>query len=136
MTPSLVESVAGAVPRRDLSWNLEGLSDHFTNLRVGYTLDLSVDEYSVWPDAGLSVTFAGEVILGSAVTTDPLTAFLRADPNPRENVGFVIFRTLGVAVSGYHDNDTSQRAISFGARGLWDQHFANAKPIDLSGYEL
>jgi hypothetical protein len=68
------------------------------------------------------------------MTTNPLTAFLRADPNPRENVGFVIFRTLGVAVSGYHDDDPSQRAISFGASGLWDEHFANAKPITLSGY--
>jgi len=134
MTPSQVEFLAGAVPRRDLSWNLEGLNDHFSNLRVGYTLDLSVEEFSVWPDAGVTVTFKGEVILGAAATMDPLAAFWRADPDPREDVGFVIFRSLGVAVSGYHDNDPSQRAISFGARGLWDEHFTKAKPIDLSGY--
>jgi hypothetical protein len=134
MAPSQVESLAGAVPRRDLSWNLQGLNDHFSNLRVGYTLDLSVDEYSVWPDADLTVAFEGEVILGPAAKTDPLATFWRADRDPREEVGFVIFRSLGVAVSGYHDNDPSQQAISFGARGLWDEHFANAKPIDLSSY--
>lgn len=132
MMPAEVESLARAVPRKDLSHDLQGLSDTFGNLRVGYTLDLVAEEYSVWPDSKLTVIFNGEAILGPAATTSPLAAFLRADASPREHLGYVIFQALGVAVTGYHHDDPGQRAISFGARHVWDGFYAQAKPIDLS----
>jgi hypothetical protein len=134
MTPDEVASLACTAPRRDLSYDLERPNDLFGNLRVGYRPDLSAVEFSVWPDSGLTVIFEGEAILGPAATINPLSAFLRVDHSPQEDVGFVIFRTLGVAVTGYHDDDPGQQAIHCGARGVWDEYSARAKPIDLSAY--
>jgi len=134
MTSGEVESLAGTAPRRDLSYDLESPNDLFGNLRVGYKLDLSAVEFSVWSDSGLTVMFEGKAIVGPAATIDPLSAFFGADHSPQEDVGFVIFRTLGVAVTGYHDDDPGQQAIHVGARGVWDEYSAGAKPIDLSAY--
>lgn len=57
---------------------------------------------------------------------DPVELLLKHDPEPRECFGFLVFRSLGVAVTGYHDEDQSQRAITTFTTGRWrsmEQHF-------------
>ena len=47
-----------------------------------------------------------------------------------EIMGFVIFFPLGVALSGYHDNDPSQKAVLCFAEGRWDRFRQRMKCID------
>jgi hypothetical protein len=39
---------------------------------------------------------------------------------PYEDVGYIIFYKLGIAVTGFHDNDESQKAITIFEEGYWD----------------
>lgn len=46
--------------------------------------------------------------------------FLREDSCPYEYFGFVILLDLGITLTGFHDNDPHQRAITAFERGRWD----------------
>ena len=52
---------------------------------------------------------------------DNLVQFLmKRDRKPFECLGFLIFKGLGLAISGYHDGDDEQKAITAFKRGRWD----------------
>jgi hypothetical protein len=42
------------------------------------------------------------------------------DSNPYEYFGFIILLDLGITLTGFHDNDESQRALTAFVRGRWD----------------
>ena len=68
------------------------------------------------PDAYVS-------ILGIDVFND-LKAFrelCRLDGNPKELLGFIILLKLGVTMTGFHDGDEAQRAVTAFESGRWDQ---------------
>lgn len=74
------------------------------------------------------------VIEDIAVTWD--VAFLRevckADGAPRDSYGFIVLPSLGIAVTGIHDNDRSQLAITVFSKGSWDDLFVESVPFVLS----
>ena len=45
---------------------------------------------------------------------------LRHDSCPYESYGFIILLDLGITLTGFHDNDPNQLAITAFARGRWD----------------
>jgi hypothetical protein len=45
---------------------------------------------------------------------------LRQDSKPYEYFGFVILLDLGITLTGFHDDDPTQRAHTAFARGRWD----------------
>jgi hypothetical protein len=45
---------------------------------------------------------------------------LQEDSCPFEYFGFVILLDLGITLTGFHDHDVSQRAITAFTRGRWD----------------
>lgn len=61
--------------------------------------------------------------------TDSFYKLCKLDGNPRASFGFIIFSNLGIAVTGLHDNDESQRAVTAFRKGYWDEIFTNATPI-------
>ncbi|MDJ0839153.1 MAG: hypothetical protein QNK37_21735 [Acidobacteriota bacterium] len=75
--------------------------------------------------------FKGEQLLGPGAVPNPLDVFLKYDNKPLETVGFVLFMKLGIAVTGYHDGDVSQRAITIFAKNHWDDLLEDATPIKL-----
>lgn len=64
---------------------------------------------------------------------DVLRALTLADRNPMIYLGFVVFLNLGVALTGFHDNDISQKAVSVFERGAWDKRLAKMAPFALGG---
>lgn len=74
---------------------------------------------------GALVYFHGRDVLGEA---GPLPVFLQFDPSPLECVGFLVFMELGVALTGYHDNDEAQRALTVFRKGRWDCMRGRLKP--------
>lgn len=55
----------------------------------------------------------------------------REDGSPKEHLGFVICDRLGVAMTGFHDSDTSQLAITCYSKNDWDAYLGKAKPFEL-----
>jgi hypothetical protein len=45
---------------------------------------------------------------------------LRQDTAPYECLGFIVLLNLGITLTGFHDNDLSQRAITAFNVGRWD----------------
>jgi hypothetical protein len=67
---------------------------------------------------------------GNHVFSNPtFHALLVADGDPQECVGFVVLLELGLAVTGIHDNDPGQRALTVFARGTWDHLRKEMRPF-------
>ena len=52
---------------------------------------------------------------------------LRHDSCPYESFGFIILLDLGITLTGFHDDDPNQLAITAFARGRWDDWKKNLK---------
>ncbi len=70
-------------------------------------------------DATVILRFDGLELLGPNAVPNPLVPLFRADPAPFEDVGFVVFNRIGVAASGYHDQQEDQRAFTILRVGGW-----------------
>lgn len=55
--------------------------------------------------------------------------FLSQYDRPFEFVGFVVYLGLGLAMTGFHDNDESQKAITVFRRGHWDEFQDRLRPL-------
>ncbi len=43
------------------------------------------------------------------------------DGAPKEFLGFIVLLNLGITLTGFHDGDQSQKAVTAFARGRWDR---------------
>jgi len=62
----------------------------------------------------------------------PLDVFrflLAADKQPYELLGFVVLLNLGITITGFHDEETEERAVTAFARGRWDSIKERLKPF-------
>jgi hypothetical protein len=60
--------------------------------------------------------------------SDLVGALLRYDPQPLESAGFLVFLNSGIAITGYHDDDADQRAVSVFQRGRFDTALSRMRP--------
>lgn len=51
---------------------------------------------------------------------DSFAKLIKKDGEPYEYVGFVILLKLGLTMTGFHDNDESQKAVTVFVKGRWD----------------
>ncbi len=58
-----------------------------------------------------------------------LSAIQQVDPGLMESYGFIVSYKLGLAFTGFHDDDRSQMAIHAFQRGLWDADKKDMKPF-------
>jgi hypothetical protein len=63
--------------------------------------------------------------------TDPtgFASLCRLDGSPCEALGFIVLRNLGIALTGFHDKDESQKALTAFARGRLDIVESQMKPF-------
>ncbi len=54
------------------------------------------------------------------------------DQSPQNVYGFIVFNRLGIAVTGIHDHDDSQLAITAFSKGDFDELLADAVPYEIS----
>ncbi|MBN2711204.1 MAG: hypothetical protein JXR97_02080 [Planctomycetes bacterium] len=63
------------------------------------------------------------------------TSFLRQacamDSAPVDIFGFIVLRDIGLAVTGIHDGDTGQLAVTAFSRGDFDDLMGDAKPFTI-----
>lgn len=105
--------------------------DHFgnptenrENVNVGYSAaDGALVEVVFTP--GTTLLYQGQNLF---LIPDPIGLLRQADSNPQLWVGDLIFLKLGLGMSGFHDHDESQKAISLVRRGHWDEYKNQFEP--------
>lgn len=58
-----------------------------------------------------------------------LEAVCQMDGAPQEYLGFLVFLNLGITMTGFHDDDESQKALTVFAPGRWDILRSQMKPF-------
>jgi hypothetical protein len=58
-----------------------------------------------------------------------LDELLELDGAPRETLGFIVMRNLGLTITGVHDGDRSQLAATAFRKGRWDRLEDQMKPF-------
>ena len=58
-----------------------------------------------------------------------LQRFLDEDKGVVEIVGFLIFPTIGMTLTGFHSGPEEDLALTVFARGRWDRRIASARPV-------
>jgi hypothetical protein len=120
MRPDQVASVLG--PPDETGYNSQGeVQEYRGELAVRYDDAFGVVELAFGP--ALDVTLQGRQLFADG---DPVSVLLAADPRPVECLGFLVFLSLGVTITGYHDGDVDQRALTVFRPGRWDalsEHF-------------
>jgi hypothetical protein len=88
------------------------------NLMVGYSpTDGTMFEAVFWP--GAQLFFRRENLLE---IPDPISYLRQFDPTPVKCLGSIVFRGLGIRLSGFHDGDESQQAIGVAPKRHWDKY--------------
>jgi hypothetical protein len=74
---------------------------------------------------------AKATINGIAVTWDKcfLHSLCEQDRSPRDVYGFIVFPSLGLAVTGVHDGDESQLAVTVFSEGEFDDLLPESMPF-------
>lgn len=109
--------------------NREGIEEfHYDEFIIRFNpLSNTLRECTLLPEATATIH-------GINVTWDRV--FLREacelDGNPVEVYGFVVMQSLGVAVTGIHDDDRSQLAVTVFSKGEFDSLMGDATPFCLS----
>lgn len=117
MDDKQVAAILG-VPKR-VKTDVDGnITQNYGLIKIGIShVDGKV--YHVGFSPGVKVQFDGNNLFD----LPDLVGFLcQHDPEPYQWVGFLFFLELGISVSGFHDNDESQKAINAFRKGTWDEH--------------
>jgi len=115
MKPTDVEVVVGKPNSTSISGRGE-LEEYRGDITVRYDSETNgVVEISFGPDGGL--TLDDQDLYNSGDVTKFL---LSKDSSPVDCFGFLLFLDIGLAATGFHDDDEDQRAISIFRRGRWD----------------
>jgi hypothetical protein len=103
-------------------------------INIGYTDNGTVNHVGLGP--GEVELHLGDVeIWKPNVLVDPNPFFLKLDNAPLERLGFLVFTKLGVATTGFHDDDPGQYAVTVFPKGAWDLKLVKASIPDLSKYK-
>jgi hypothetical protein len=123
MAPAQVEEQLGK-PDKSSQGLFGARVEERPDVAIGYCAeDGGVNEIVFSPGARL--VFQGHDLFAA----DPLPILRQLDDSPFEWVGFIIFLKLGIRVSGFHDNDESQKAIGVVRKGHWDEYVADFVPF-------
>ena len=97
------------------------LTEQREEVVLGYSEDGQLQEIVFWPKSRL--VFAGCNLFADPDPIEFLTSFDAA----HEFVGFILFVQLGLRLSGFHDEDEAQKAISVVEVGHWDKYRTEMK---------
>jgi hypothetical protein len=76
--------------------------------------------------------YLGEMNFFSTPPQQVLRALMAADPNALTYLGFVVFQKLGIALTGFHDGDESQKAAMLFPAGAWDKRMPKMQPFHMA----
>lgn len=126
MSQDQVKSIVGE-PERILT-NRRGEPDfQYSGINIRFSSEeLRLVELGIYPSTSLTV-------MGVSVFDEPdaFSKIVELDGQVFECYGFIIFFGLGVTMTGFHDEDGSQKAVTLFARGRWDHLREQMQPFML-----
>lgn len=130
MTPEEVDALLGQPESTSTSGRGER-EEHRGEITIRYGSKANgVVEISFGSDSGLNLD--GEYLYNS---TD-LTNYLRSkDMKPVECFGFLLYLNLGVATTGFHDEEKDQKSIAVFQKGRWDSMKDSFTPFNPRRYD-
>jgi hypothetical protein len=75
-----------------------------------------------------TVTFKDKRLFGLRSVSDPISFLRHYGGKPVEYLGFVIFPSLAVALTGFHSGASGLPTITIFREGQWDGHVERAEP--------
>lgn len=69
------------------------------------------------------------LFLFSADSTTVLRDLISEDGNPMVDLGFIFLLNLGITLTGFHDCDAPQKAITLFERGAYEDEAHRMKPF-------
>lgn len=110
-------------PKKTIKSPMQQVREVRENLIIFYSVkNQTVEEISCSP--GINVYYHNKNII-----QDNILFYLKQfDNDPYEGIGTIVFFKLGVATSGYHNNDESQKNVTFFKQGVWDDVKPRLKP--------
>jgi len=116
-------------------WDSSGVTENYKRdkFNVGYTNAGIVNHLGFSP-GGAELAIIGQPIWAKGEYPDPNPTLLALDPSPFEVVGFWLFLTIGITTTGYHDDESSQQAVTVFPLDSQVELVATAKLADISRY--
>jgi hypothetical protein len=102
-------------------WNESGLQLAFSGP------DGELLEVSLYPN--LPLVRLGSLSLYEGLPKEVYGALCEADGAPRSTVGVTVFLRLGLAVTGFLNDDTDDMSVTAFARGRWDANDPDLLPL-------
>jgi hypothetical protein len=125
MSPSEVESALGEPRMKSRNFRKE-LTYDYDLVNVGFDKAIRVCHIGFVPRA--NVEYDGH----SVWTDDAFSRLCRLDGDAKEVVGFIVLLSLGLAFTGFHDDDESQKAVSLFAKGGYEDLRPKMRNFDLN----
>jgi hypothetical protein len=99
-------------------------------LTLGYSTDgpaATLAHIGIAPAA--VVPKLGDIRLFEQPDSTVIHGLLALEPKAGTYLGFLVFPALGIALTGFHDADESQRAVTLFAPGAWDKRLSKLAPF-------
>ena len=90
-------------------------------MNIAYSLDAFPRLCNIGFGRQMENVIFKEVNLFQSPSTQVIEHLATFDESPLEYLGFVVFLELGLALTGFHDQDESQKAVSLFEKGAWDR---------------
>lgn len=130
MSPQEVENALGTPDQ--ISKNHLGSRVEFrAAMNVGYSLATPrVDHIGFGRQ--MTQLYLGELNFFFTPPEQVLRTLMVADSQPLTYLGFVVFLKLGIALTGFHDGDESQKAVTLFPKGAWDKRVQKMQPFHMA----
>jgi len=93
---------------------------------IRFNKHLEFNEFTLLPEINFKIN--GKLIGWTYKDVKPI---IKMDSNPLESYGFIVLLDLGIALTGFHDGDDSQKAIHFFSKGLCEIYRDDTQPFDI-----
>jgi hypothetical protein len=130
MTPSDVEQILGA-PDQTSANHLGQRVEFRSFMNVAYTTDQPTRLCHLGFGRQMEMVTFGEINFFKDDAIKVLKKLIEIDDKPQIYLGFVVFLQLGITLTGFHDNDPSQKAVTVFEQGAWDKRIGKMQAFRL-----
>ncbi len=129
MSPAQVESALGA-PDSTTQSHLGQRVEYRSFMNIAYSSTDELVNHIGFGRQMVGVKYKGLKIFDDS-TLATLQALIAEDGSPYTYLGFIVLMKLGFTLTGFHDNDRSQLAITMFPRGAWDARIPKLKQFQM-----
>ena len=130
MSPAEVEGVLGTLESSDKN-HMGQRVEHRSFMTLGYSQATNGALNHIGFGRQMTGIRYGQLKIFDGQCQHILRVLASEDGNPLIYLGFAILPNLGFALTGFHDNDESQLAITLFRNGAWDARLPKAKRVRL-----